>query len=571
MSGTSDDVRDRKIEDEGLLAGYPGAALLVDAGGAVILANETGAAIKAPLGAGTLPEFNELIQSAAETNGIVAGNIALRGAKGDMVLKVTVIPRATGTDYLVLCSDQSMERNLRSALVESRQRYKDLVEVSSDFAWEVDQTGKFVFVSPRGALGYTADDLVDKRPETFVVDPGDYSPLPFESDKPLEDIELWMRRADDSIACVLVSSVPLFDKEGVCHGSRGICRDVTDERQGEAALTRARHREQLLGYIVGTIRDELEPLNMLTAASAATARALSAAGSRIYRRAEDEKFIIAAEYGDIRGLEDLGGLLDGIDEADEVAFEHKIGDWRVLASATHYRQKVNGAVMIWNDAAIGEWEDENKILISDVANQLGIANEQITNHEHILSLSRTDGMTGLLNRRTFIEVEIPRRLGRLRRSGGAAALLYVDLDNFKQVNDVHGHQAGDAALLALRDLLLKYSRPGDAVARLGGDEFALWLDEIAPEVAENRAKQLLEASKALQKFSGSKESPLGLSVGIAIYDPRTNEPIDDLIARADAAMYAVKHAGKGGYIIAPTPAENAENTGEEAPGEGDAP
>ena len=152
-------------------------------------------------------------------------------------------------------------------------------------------------------------------------------------------------------------------------------------------------------------------------------------------------------------------------------------------------------------------------------------------------------MTGLLNRRAFYEVDLPRRISRLQRSRETAALFFVDMDNFKQVNDVHGHQAGDDALLLLRDLLMEMSRPGDVIARLGGDELAMWLDGISEEVSERRANRLIEASQILRKFSGDDDNPLGISVGVAIYDPEDEESLDDLMARADAAMPFLPLAG----------------------------
>jgi diguanylate cyclase (GGDEF)-like protein len=138
----------------------------------------------------------------------------------------------------------------------------------------------------------------------------------------------------------------------------------------------------------------------------------------------------------------------------------------------------------------------------------------------------------------------------LERNREKAALFYVDMDNFKAVNDIHGHQVGDDAIMFLRDLLMEMSRPGDVIARLGGDEFAMWLDGVTPEVSETRAKRLIDASKTMHKFSGTPEKPLGISVGVAIFDPAIRESLEDLLARADAAMYAVKNAGKGGFQMA---------------------
>jgi diguanylate cyclase (GGDEF)-like protein/PAS domain S-box-containing protein len=549
MTGSKAPLLKEGSSEQALVSEYTGAAILVDSAKAILGANAKGQGLEALLKRGLVPEISALMDQSLESAKITSGTVMLSGTKGDVILDVTVIPRTPGDGLIVLTNDQTMERNLRSALVESRQRFKDLVEISSDFAWEIGADGTFVFVSPRGALGYPADDLVGHRPEKFVINAEDYTPLPFLSKSGIEDMELWMRQADGTIACVVISSLPLITTDGTWQGARGICRNVTEDREREAALTRSRHREQLLGYIVGTIRDELDPRNMLTAASAATARGLSAAGCSIFRRNESGEFIIAAEYGDVGDKNENASVIERIGDEGEV-LETKIGAWQVLATSTHYRHSANGLICIWKPADQGNWADDMHILIVDVASQLGIANEQITNHEHIVNLSRTDAMTGLLNRRAFFEEEIPRRLARLARNKHSACLFYVDMDNFKKVNDVHGHQRGDDAIYFLRDMLLEHSRAGDVLARLGGDEFAMWLDGINADVAEVRAKDLIEASKTLQKFSGDDNHPLGLSIGVALYDPATNEHIDQLVARADDAMYEIKNKGKGGYIMA---------------------
>ncbi|MBT7943070.1 MAG: sensor domain-containing diguanylate cyclase [Alphaproteobacteria bacterium] len=550
------DVPGTASSQEAMLAGYPGAALLVNADGKVSCSNAKGAGLEALIQHDAAPEIKQMVDHARSNGCVAAGSVSLNSAKGEIVLEISVIPgHSADGDVLVMARDMTMERNLRTALVESRQRYKDLVEVSSDFSWETGAEGEFIFVSPKGALGYQVEELIGKKAEDFVLAPEEFSPLPFASPKALDDIEIWMRNKDGSTACVVLSCVPLIaEEDGVeqWKGARGVCRNVTEERENESALARARRREQHLNYIVSTIRDELEPHNMLSAAAAATARALGVTGCRIYRRGQEEPFRIAAEHGNVEGLEGLDNKLAALDSGDKLA-DMQIGKWRLLATATNYRQRINGAISIWRPFDDEEWDDDHLLLISDVANQLGIANEQISNHERILALSRTDGMTGLLNRRAFYEEDLPRRISRLQRSRETAALFFVDMDNFKRVNDVHGHQAGDDAILSLRDLLMEMSRPGDVIARLGGDEFAMWLDGIAPDVTETRAARLIEASKSLREYSGDDDHPLGISVGVAIYDPDENEPLEDVVARADKAMYEAKNAGKGGFFMAAPP------------------
>ncbi|MGB0670721.1 MAG: sensor domain-containing diguanylate cyclase, partial [Rhodospirillales bacterium] len=518
--------------------------------GSVLATNAKGAGLEALLEHGAAPEIKVLMESATETGAVTVGTVNLHGTRGEVTLEITCIPQ--GLETLVLARDTTMERNLRTALVESRQRYKDLVEVSSDFAWEVGRDGMFIFVSPKGALGFRPEELVGHRPQEFVLDPSDYNPLPFLADQAVNDVEMWMRRADGGKACVMTSSVAMIDENGEWQGVRGVCRDVTLEREHEVALGRARQREQLLNYIVSTIRDEVDPSNVLSAAAAATARGLTASVCRLYKENDDGELVPAAEHGQVKGTDTPRGLLKKLSEA-EGPMVLDDGFWQILASATRYHNNVNGAILLWKGSDKGEWDLDNQILIGDVANQLGIANEQIANHDRIVRMSRTDAMTGLLNRRAFFEQELPRRIERLKFEQKQAALLYVDMDNFKKVNDVHGHQAGDDAILALRDLLLDFARPGDQIARLGGDEFAVWLDGIPSDVVPKRAENLIERSKVLQQYSGHPDFPLGISVGVAIFDSDIEETLEDLLLRADAAMYTIKKGSKGGYVMAPPP------------------
>jgi diguanylate cyclase (GGDEF)-like protein len=158
-------------------------------------------------------------------------------------------------------------------------------------------------------------------------------------------------------------------------------------------------------------------------------------------------------------------------------------------------------------------------------------------------------LTGLLNRRGFYD-EMKRRFKRLQRGVKTAALVYLDLDNFKLVNDLHGHAKGDETLCFLADILRNNTRSTDLVARLGGDEFAVWLDNADETVAINRAQVFLAAAKALIGYTGAHDRPLKLSIGLAIYDPKTAEGINEFVSRADMAMYSVKRAGKGSYAMA---------------------
>ena len=148
-----------------------------------------------------------------------------------------------------------------------------------------------------------------------------------------------------------------------------------------------------------------------------------------------------------------------------------------------------------------------------------------------------DPLTDVLNRRGF-ERELKRSLAYVKRYGVSAALIYVDLDDFKPVNDRHGHAAGDAVLKAVAAALLRHVRASDVVARLGGDEFVLLLWNINGVEAAAKAAELEAAVYGAPVRWGAATLVVGASAGVALLGA-LDAPAE-AIARADAAMYARK-------------------------------
>ena len=133
------------------------------------------------------------------------------------------------------------------------------------------------------------------------------------------------------------------------------------------------------------------------------------------------------------------------------------------------------------------------------------------------------------------------------------ALLYLDLDNFKLVNDTLGHQAGDKVLLDVAAMLQDAAGKQDMSARLGGDEFVIWLDNADRDAARGTAENLLKAADILSQYALNEPRALGLSIGIACIDSKPKAPshnAESLIAHADEAMYEIKHGGKNAYAFA---------------------
>ena len=214
------------------------------------------------------------------------------------------------------------------------------------------------------------------------------------------------------------------------------------------------------------------------------------------------------------------------------------------ALATYYYMGQNGdwVISAWNFTV-----DSCSFLV--FAFLLASVREQLDSE---IDLGRRDSLTRAFNRRAFIE-QVENEIGRLRRSGPAFTLMYLDLDNFKTLNDTEGHEAGDALLRDVANTLIKELRAIDSVARLGGDEFAV----LMPQTGVSGAAVVLErVQDALRAVIALRECPVSVSIGCISFEVAP-ESFDAALREADALMYRAKKGGKDRFFhesrSAPTP------------------
>jgi two-component system cell cycle response regulator len=175
--------------------------------------------------------------------------------------------------------------------------------------------------------------------------------------------------------------------------------------------------------------------------------------------------------------------------------------------------------------------------------------KQLENNNHMLEpLALHDALTGLPNRRLLMD-RLALYIAHARRNRSSMALMYLDLDGFKQINDTLGHDAGDTLLCLVAARLVSAVRQEDTVARLGGDEFVIALSELTQndDVAKLAAKVILAVSQPYSIQGG--DVSITASIGVSIY-PAHGEDADTLMKNADIALYEAKHTGKNNYQIA---------------------
>jgi len=256
-----------------------------------------------------------------------------------------------------------------------------------------------------------------------------------------------------------------------------------------------------------------------------------------------ELYPVVSELGDAPALETL--LLRNR-ETETYFVERRLGsqppdenaaDWSRLRVARHdageaYMERLRD----------GRWIEirNHRIPGGGVVSVHKDVTEYKKDEEHLTFLALHDPLTGLANRSHF-EATLADAMQRADRSEEGFALLFIDLDGFKAVNDTLGHHAGDDLLKRVGEALGRSVRDGDLVARLGGDEFAVLL---ASATDAERVREIGERVVEAVAAEGGRESPIGASVGAALY-PRDGQAPEEFLGRADEAMYEAKRTGKG--------------------------
>jgi diguanylate cyclase (GGDEF)-like protein len=194
------------------------------------------------------------------------------------------------------------------------------------------------------------------------------------------------------------------------------------------------------------------------------------------------------------------------------------------------------------------FDDADLETIQSFAGQAAVAIDNVLLHQEAQRLSVTDGLTGLGNYRSFQQT-LAREVDRAARFHRPLSLLMLDLDHFKQVNDAHGHQVGDAVLVQVADRIREEVREVDVVARYGGEEFVVVLPETGLDGAQHLADRICESIRARPLRTGAGDLAVTVSIGVAVYPDHGDTPAS-LVRAADLALYVAKGDGRDRWHIA---------------------
>ncbi len=435
------------------------------------------------------------------------------------------------TAVVSLANDVTAAREFERRLRDSERRFRSLAENAYDVIWTATLDGRITYASPsvERLTGYTPAALRDRH--VFDAVPAESAAqicdaleqLRSRGVQPRRHWEVQQRRQDGRWIWVQVTMDILRGENGAPREILGITRDVTEQREVQETL-RAR----------------------------VTAIESAAEGVIITDTAGRMEYVNPA-YVELTGfsVEDSlgkrpGALLNDANEPGEL-FEE-------IAATVRRGEVWRGEIDRWNlteperiaSLTVSPVTDDNGRLLRLVAIMRDVSAHKAM-ELRLTKMAHYDPLTGLPNRRLFFD-RLADRLRLAQREGHELALLFIDLDGFKKINDTLGHGAGDEALRTVAQRFTEALRTADCLARVAGDEFTIVLGPSAePPDAENVASRLIDSLSEPVIVSGTA-CQLGASVGIARY-PLNALDADALLKRADQAMYAAKRGGRNRYAV----------------------
>ncbi len=428
----------------------------------------------------------------------------------------------------------AIERHLgEQALRSSEAKFRGLFESIAEGVYQSGRDGRLLSVNPAfvAMLGYRSAEEIYALPSAAALywDPADRAEFArrVDSQGEIRDAEFLMRRRDGQQLVVLENARPMLDAAARHVGYEGTITNITERKRAEQAIFAEKERAQVTLESIGDAvistdaEGRIEYINpvaeSLTAWSLAEARGQKiGAVLNLVNEITREPLESSADAA-------LGRGGSGAPAPDHSVLltrtGHEVAISESAAPICDRQGKVIGAVVVFHDVT-----KERRL-------------------RRALSWQAShDALTGLINRREF-DNRLHGALLSAQRGEGAYALLYIDLDQFKVVNDTCGHQAGDRLLRDVTGLLQTRVRATDIIARLGGDEFGVLLEGVSLEQATRIAEGVRQGIRDFRFVWGASTLSVGASIGIVQIRAET-ENVASVMSAADIACYAAKDAGR---------------------------
>jgi diguanylate cyclase (GGDEF)-like protein/PAS domain S-box-containing protein len=409
-----------------------------------------------------------------------------------------------------------------------------IFDATTDIVLQTDPHGQLLYANPaaRRLLGLAAEEpighlnaLAFNPPETVARHAVEIVPAALEKGLWAGETLQWdAQRRELLVSHLLIAH---RDRHGKLEYFSAILRDITAQRAAQQAL----HRSEAV------LRSVADVVPMAIAVFDRSLRCLLVNQTFEAKLRRPRDFLLGREAEEVLGIEEF--------EIRRPWIERALAGERVSFERDHPERDQHRHVQVEHiplfDAA-GEVEG----FVSVTADVSATRAEE----RRLRDLAQTDPLTGLLNRTGFEQVLDDRAASAKEGAdeAGLVAVLYIDLDRFKPINDAHGHAIGDTLLQAFAARLRTLVRPTDTIARLGGDEFVIVLRLSGAAHAAQVARKVIEAVSQPYALEG-RDARITISAGVGLY-PTHGENAETLMKSADLALYEAKRSGKNLYRIA---------------------
>lgn len=426
-------------------------------------------------------------------------------------------------------------REPQRALARERALLRGLIDSVPDLIAFKDTRGRYLGCNQAfaEAYGVSESSLIGRR--DAEVFPAHAGLARADAESPIvsaaENHEEWLEGGDGRIRLLDTLRTPYRDHDGECLGEIRISRDFTERRKIREQIAERERRVMLALEGAGLGLWDWDVPSGQASFSPVWVRMLGYAPEELPAHISSwEALVHPDDWNDIR--ETLEPHLRGVSDAyrAEYRLKHKDGHWVWVLGAGRVLDRGEAGEPL---RVVGIHED---------------ISPRKAMEESLLQLATSDPLTGLWNRRHFTEM-VRGELGRVRRGQSRAALLLLDLDFFKRINDSYGHAAGDEVLRHFTATISAQLREADVFARLGGEEFAILLpciDALGAVRVADRLRRIVAESPARCE---SQDLRYSVSIGASMLDA-TDDGYEASYARADEALYAAKHAGRNRVVMA---------------------
>jgi diguanylate cyclase (GGDEF)-like protein/PAS domain S-box-containing protein len=465
-----------------------------------------------------------------------------------------------------IVQDITAMSTMAQQLAASEAKFRDLTQLSADWIWESDAEHRMSYLSDsigaalggdwaRAGLGKRAWEF-----DSLALQQVDWAGFQatLEARKPFEQFEFGLRDPQGNLHHVSLNGRPTFNEQGGFQGYRGVGRTITREYQQQLLL-------QFESEMASIMREQTEPERMLTDLIAALCRTMGwSGGVHLVQIPGTRTLTVRERWGNPALLQMLAELPSQLaisrDSVEGRTFSSGTPLWLPsLSQEYEFAMRYQSGSLGLEAAFIAPILDEHQHVLSallcfgtesyradalmqqlaeTLSSTISLYLQRKTAEQRLMHASLHDALTGLPNR-----VYLTHQLDESIKVGRASAVLYVDLDRFKLINDTLGHSVGDQVLIEVARRLRESIRPTDVAGRIGGDEFILLLMDLRERAPiEEIARKVLAAVERPFVLM-NRAHFLSASIGVAV-TPEDGRDAQALVKSADSAMYRAKSAGR---------------------------